>query len=299
MNGPARAEPRPMSLADMMVVVAGCAVAHTLRPFFLGWVNAGSVYGLTSFFYHSLYFTARRPLLIVAFATAAAILVRQARYTRMPRPAEWSALVMAAALLSEALIEYAYDHWLAKPLGPPDPSIVTVRWAAAWTLPALACLTVLMVLRRRIPAWARTLILIAVTAMLFCGPVHGYFKGATGAPPRDTGASATWAFQLRWAAWTDGGRWPELLVFGIPIALALCDWKKPAGGRWIWTEWAGLGLGLAHAACWWLDRISFSDAGNPARLASIVVRGLWLVAVGLVSWLIVRGCAAVGTRADA
>jgi hypothetical protein len=58
--------------------------------------------------------------------------------------------------------------------------------------------------------------------------------------------------------------------------------------RWTWTEWAGLGLVIALAACWWLDRAAPSDAGNPARMANVAIRGAMLIALGIASWVAVR-----------
>jgi hypothetical protein len=89
---------------------------------------------------------------------------------------------------------------------------------------------------------------------------------------------------------------PELLVFAVPIAMALRDRCRAARRAWGWTEWTGLGMALVLGACWWLDRFAPSDPTNPARLANLVVRGLWLGGVGLASWLILRGCDAARGR---
>jgi hypothetical protein len=282
-----RAEPRGMSLVDLMVAVAGCAVGYFLQPFSLGWVLSVDAYGTGSFGYDSLFGTARRPLLILGFATAAAILVRQVRYGRMPRPAEW-ALVIAAALVSTAVLDHAYARWLtgasASPWAPDK-----WRWAAVWSLFALAGLILLITLRRRISPWVWALGLTALAVAWLSGPAHVYFKQATGAPPQTFSSTATWAFQLRWSGWADRGRWPELILFGVPIAVGLRDHMRPGRRTRAWTEWIGLGLGLVLATCWWLDRISLSDPSNPARLANLVVRGFWLGGIGLASWLMIRG----------
>jgi hypothetical protein len=285
-----------MSLADLMVAVAGCAVGYSLQPFSPGWVEVGDAYGAGSFHYYSIFWTARRPLLILAFAVAAAILVRQARYGRMPRPAEWSVLVLAASLVSTAVLDRAYA---LRPPGPPRSHVWRPDdwpWAAAWSLPALVVSILLMTLRRRIPSWAQSLGLVSLAIMWLSGPAHVYFKRATGAPPVASGSTATWGFQLRWSGWADRGRWPELLLFAIPVAAALRDRRRPGRWTWAWTEWAGLGLSLVLAGCWWLDRISLIDRTNPARWANVAVRGLWLIGLGFVSWLVVRGCDVVRTR---
>jgi hypothetical protein len=97
-----------MSLTDLMVVVAGCAVGYSLLPLSPGWVRRYDAYGTRSSEYDSLFWTFRKPLLILAFAMAAVIIGRQVRYRRMPRPAEWPALVLAVALLWTDVLDPAY-----------------------------------------------------------------------------------------------------------------------------------------------------------------------------------------------
>jgi hypothetical protein len=65
--------------------------------------------------------------------------------------------------------------------------------------------------------------------------VHVYFKQAMGAPPKTAGSTSTWAFQLRWSAWVDRGRWPELIVFAVPIACALRAAMRPDERKWAWV----------------------------------------------------------------
>jgi hypothetical protein len=285
-----------MSLTDLMVAVAGCAVGYSLRPFYLAWVKSGDLYATGSFLYQSPFWTFRTPLLILGFALAAVIIVRQARYGRMPRSAEWPALVFAAELVSTGVLDRAYD------LGATGPAKVTLwnpqqwPWALAWSLLALAGLIAVAALWRRVPPWVRALSLAALAAMWLCGPAHVYRKQATGAPPQPLGSASTWAFQLRWSAWLDSGRWPELILFGIPIVAGLRDRTRSGRRAWTWTEWTGLGLGLVLAACWWLDRFAASDATNPARLANVVLRGGWLVGIGVASYLILRACDVVRAR---
>jgi hypothetical protein len=123
-------------------------------------------YGPGPFKYASLFHTARSPLLVLGFAMAAAIFFRQVRYRRMPRLGEWPALVIAAALVSASVLNYAYglegngqtraSHWR------PD----RWPWAAAWSLVALTSLVLLIAVRRRIPPWSRALGLACLVAAL-------------------------------------------------------------------------------------------------------------------------------------
>jgi hypothetical protein len=287
-----------MTLADLMGAVAGWAVGYAVLPFTWNRMGAMDVYGTGSFLYISIFQTARRPLLVAGFATAVVAIVRQARYRRTVRPGEWSALVLAASLASTVLLGRAYDLEGPGPFGAWPRCVDEWPWAAAWSLLALVGLVV-PATWRRMPPWARTVVLTAVVAMWFCGPAHVYCTQATGPCPRAVGPTNTWPFQLRWSGWMDRGRWPELIVFGVAIAAGLRDRLRPCGRAWTWTECAGLALGLVFAACWWLDRLAAGDPANPACGANPVVRGGWLAGIGLACWLIFRGHDAVRDRLTA
>ena len=93
---------------------------------------------------------------------------------------------------------------------------------------------------------------------------------------------------IRFSLWVDGSRWPELLLVGVPTVAGAARPPAPGCPPWTWTQWAGLGLVMALAACWWLDRANPFDAGNSARTANVAFRGAMLVAVGIASWVVVR-----------
>src|SRR5262245_44584843 len=101
-------EPTKTSLVDLMVIIAGIAVGYALEPISWGWRQAGEMNDVVRWQFTSLYQTARLPILVIAFATAAAILVRRVRYGGMPRPGDWPALVLAASLLSGVVLHWAY-----------------------------------------------------------------------------------------------------------------------------------------------------------------------------------------------
>jgi hypothetical protein len=295
MDSEPRAEPRWVTLADLMVAVAGWAVGYAVLPFTWNRMGAMDVYGTTPFMYVSVFQTARRPLLVAGFTTAVVAIVRQARFRRTSRPAEWPALVLAASLASTVLLGRAYDLEGPGPFGSWPRCVDEWPWAAAWLLLALVGL-VLPATRWQMPPWARTVVLTAVVAMWFCGPAHVYREQAAESIPRAVGPTNTWPFQLRWSLWMDRGRWPELIVFGVAIAAGLRDRVRAGGRVRTWTEYAGLTLGLAFAGCWWLDRLAAGDPANPACAANMLLRGGWVGAIGLAGWLIVRGRDAVRDR---
>jgi hypothetical protein len=219
MNPRPRAEPRWMSLGDLMVAVAGCAVGYVLQPFSPGWVQSGDLYGNDFYEHGSIFWTFRTPLLIVGFAMAAVVLARLARYRRMPRPAEWPALVAAATVVSSGVLDHT-----------------------------------------------------------------------------DVLGSAGWMLNRQWRDWHDQGLWPELILFGFPIAAGLRDRIRSGRRPWIWTEWVGLAAGLVLAACWSLEEFAPSDPTNRDHLANLFVRGLWLGVIGMASWLMLHGCDAIRSR---
>src|SRR5271166_1248315 len=101
-------EPTNTSLVDLMVVMAGIALGCALEPISPGWRLVVEMNDVARWQVTSLYQTARLPILVIAFATAAAILVRRFSYGGMPRPGEWPALVLAASLLSGVMLHWAY-----------------------------------------------------------------------------------------------------------------------------------------------------------------------------------------------
>src|SRR5262245_25876310 len=296
-------EPTNPSLVDLMVVIAGIGLGCALEPLTLvGWRRMGEVSDVARWELTSLYQTARLPILVIGFATAAAILVRRFRYGGMPRPGEWPALVLAASLLSGAVLQWAYDVDRAR--GPsmvvdatrPEPWLWRPDrwpWGVSWSIAGLIVLALLVTLRRALPPWAKTIGITALAWMLSCGPIHVYFKQCHGAFPRlltpaPHSPAEIWWYQFRFSLWCDGSRWPELLLVGVPTVGALLDLRRKGRPRWTWTEWAGLGLVMTLAACWWLDRANPFAAGNPLRTANVAFRGAMLVAVGIASWVAVR-----------
>jgi hypothetical protein len=295
-------EPTKTSLVDLMVVIAGIALGCALEPISPGWRQVGEMNDVARWQFTSLYETARHPILVIAFSTAAAILVRRFRYGGMPRPGEWPALVLAASLLSGAVLRWAYE--VAMPRGtlmgvgapPAEPRPWRPDrwlWGVSWSVAGLIVLALLVTLRRALPPWAKTIGITALAGMLLCGPIHVYFKQCHGDFPRlltpaPHSPAEIWSYQIRYSLWLDGSRWPELLLFGVPAVGALLDLRRKGRPRWTWTEWAGLGLVMALAACWWLDRAAPTDAGNPARMANVAIRGAMLVALGIASWVAVR-----------
>jgi hypothetical protein len=295
-------EPTNISLVDLMVIIAGIALGCAMEPISPGWRLVGEMNDVVRWQFTSLHETARHPILVIAFSTAAAILVRRFRYGGMPRTGEWPALVLGASLLSGAVLRWAYE--VAMPRGtlmgvgaPPDESRLwrpdTWLWGVSWSIAGLIFLALLVMLRRALPPWAKTIGITALVWMLLCGPIHVYFKQCHGAFPRlltpaPHSPAEIWWYQIRFSLWVDGSRWPELLLVGVPTVGALLDLRRHGRPPWTWTQWAGLGLVMALAASWWLDRANPFDAGNPDRTANVAFRGAMLVAVGIASWVVVR-----------
>jgi hypothetical protein len=295
-------EPTKNSLVDLMVVIAGIALGCALEPISPGWRLVVEMNDVARWQFTSLHETARHPILVIAFSTAAAIVVRRFRYGGMPRPGECPALVLAASLLSGVVLRWAYEVAMprgtlmgvgAPPAEPPTWRPDRWLWGVSWSVAGLIILASLVTLRRVLPPWAKTIAITALAGMLLCGPIHVYVKQCHGDFPRlltpaPHSPAEIWSYQIRYSLWLDGSRWPDLLLFGVPTVGALLNLRRKRRPRWTWTEWAGLALVMAVAACWWLDRANPGDAGNPARMANVAVRGAMLVSLGIASWVAIR-----------
>jgi hypothetical protein len=104
-------------------------------------------------------------------------------FGRMPRPAEWPALVLAASLVSTAVLDRAYA---LRPPGPPRSHVWRPDdwpWEAAWSLPALVVFILLITLRRRIPPWARSLGLVSLAIMWLSARHTNISSGPLGPRP--------------------------------------------------------------------------------------------------------------------
>ena len=224
-----------------------------------------------------------------AAATAAVVVARRFRYGGMPRPSEWIVLVIAAAMLSQALPSlFVLSLQTANALGmsewPNDVRFGYFRWAWAGVALVLAGLAAVFAGRWWMPDGVKTLLLVAAAAAWIWGPAivcaQELPQLMSNLKP-DRWRLDGWAFDLWLAAreWT--GRLPFGLIFALPIVATAREWRRrPRPGR-RWTEWVGLvsagwliliGVGLWLFAATWIDRLVI-----PVWVAVVVLLGLSIV----------------------
>ncbi len=245
-----RAEPRWVTLADTMAIVAGFGVAIAVRPVLnLPPPSMGIVVPIGYF----VVWWSIGLLLTTALATAFAVVVRQMMFRRPALPAEWVAVLLGLLVFREALpnlddlVNRWFPHeWMSRSFG-------LCRWivGAVGALVFLLGLAVLGLLCRVLPHTLKTMILAASILALLWGPIQVFsieVPWLIPSPPvESTPAGIFWAWlEIRKYL----GDLPLGLLFGIPATAALMGWRaRMAKGR-LWTEWPGPGIGLVLILLW-------------------------------------------------
>ena len=239
----------------------------------------------------------------LAFATAMAIVARRFRYGGMPRPAEWLAILIAAAMLGLALpnVDEAvnWSRGLSSGFsGSLDRNYSLFRWA--WAGVATVVALVGLARARRGPTMARRpgsrrSVLTGVATALLWGPIPvcslelpWMIWGPALAAGEVPGAMFNFWLEVRKGI----ARLPLGLLFGVPIVATVRDRLRSDRPAWRWTEWVGA------ASAGWLALIVFGFWLLELNWAERLAASLWLAAVVSVSRLIARG-SLVGSRGRA
>lgn len=214
-------EPRAMTLADLVVLVVGCALGITL----LGLSDSAPIASPLEIFTHWL--VAFNSLQGVCLAIALVGFVRRVRYGGPARPAQVLPSFFAMPVVASAVVEL---------LGELDASgDGTIVWWWEY-VSAIACPVLFGgfgLARKRLPGWA-VLLLLNLAVLAFWSGREMYavqferLWDAFAQPP-----FAFDALALPVAVFVLG------LIYGIPAANALLDW--PWHG-WTWVDWSGCGL---------------------------------------------------------
>ena len=297
-----RPEPKGITLADLMVVVAGVAIGYALGPISAKPGILIDFYVSGTFIQYDPYIPHTRPGFIAAFAIALAIVVRRARHGGRPRLGDWPALVAAGHLLGMVVLFRAYA--IAFPDGnlseedvimPPQyPAWRPDRWpwGVAWSLAALLLVGSLATLRRRIPGWLAAVGITTVATVLLCGPIYvfaeSYDPEATmglicGPAPIDA-----WWHYFRTDGYWHLFLWPEWLLYALTTLAAVADLRRCGPRSRAWTDWASLAVIVVVAALWWLASLFSPNPMNVMTLAHVMVRGLLLLGVASMGLLILK-----------
>jgi hypothetical protein len=279
-------EPRSMTLADLLVIVAGVGISFTIPPIsgfpppFIPISPGFIIAALVDW-----------SLLAAGLTTSLVILVRLMAYRRPARPAEWLAILVALLLVLrtvpdlDTVVNRAFGReWLSNSLG-------TCRWIVGGIGLAafLVGIMVLVAMRRVMPHWARTLVLAALALVLLWGPLDVFSREAPWLLPSWTEGRPEWLF---WAS-VEGRRYAAMLplglLFGVPARAALARWERRGTRRWIWTEGLGLGTALLLGSLWLGSLYGLRSEWPPDGLnAERAVVPVWIVGVWWLSRAIVR-----------
>ncbi len=224
---------------------------------------------------------------LIAVAASTVALGRAATYRRMPRSAEWLAILVAMAGLA-GRPELNVDH-LVNLLFAAFPSWVDRldfdgwRWLVGWifTLAIVSGLAVLRAGRPWFPPWAKSLILAGLALLALAGPlwVFGFLGDDLVSPAGGFGGGT--GSTLHRLACGLFGHFPTGLLFGPPAIAALGEriGRRP----WSWVEWTSLaGAGLVGPAMVMLYQGEFPDPSAGWVLERLLILG-WFMAVTLTS----------------
>jgi hypothetical protein len=285
-----RIEPRRVTLADTLAIVAGFGVAIALRP--VPYLPPPSM-GIVVPIWFVVIWWSIGLLLTTALATAFAIVVRQLMFRRPARPAEWVAVLLGLMIFREALpniddmINQRFSpDWLSRSFG-------LCRWIVGGigAVMSLVCLAVLGLLRRMSPHGFKTIILAAAILALLWGPIRVFsmeFPWLIPSPPiESTPAGVFWAWlEIRKYL----GLLPLGLLFGIPATAALEDRRARTPRGRLWTEWPGPGISLILVFSWLVYLYLVQSEWPPFDLnAERVVVPFWIAGVWwLCRWIVNR-----------
>jgi hypothetical protein len=319
----ARQEAVGITLADVMIAVAGVAAGFVVEPVR---AETSRVVQVCGFFlpvstYTSLYWTLARFALPVALGLVLVVIVRSARWGRMPRAGEWLGVVTLLLLLDPAVpgaihvvgpvttrpmdyVQSPSGAWVparhVRPavlcdLDPEGPALVVLPIAVALAALAIAAgWVVLRLVRRGLAPWVGALLLVALAWTWLRVPVRlnstevVWFRYSwldftpVPSPTGLSGPALDWYVEGRYAL----GRWPVGL-FAMIAALAAARTlvqRRPGHPRRYWTEWAGAVVALVLGGSWAWDELVLRP--EPSLGIRSTVLAVWLAALIVPAWLI-------------
>ena len=332
-----RLEPISITLADLMMLVFGSAVAISLPQMHFpadriaidnipmpGWVPWLFVIGEVA--------------MKVGLALIPVILGRRARYGGLPRPADWLAILVGLSLLHEIVRRYGcikrfarwylvdFRSWLGYSISFPAherlsggrnttgdhlrsayegfPVGFTAGdeyriWGLFTAVLFLSISTALVFGWKRIPGWVKTGLLAAAALTLPTSVSYLLTAGLVRAAQVISGRIALPATIAVQIA-RGVGTLPEGILFGVPTIATLRDIGRGGIGNWLWT--ARLGAMIALVALLSGSAIywyaDLVNRTNPLVPSRLIVRAVTLVVVVLTSWAIVKRFGSASTNSN-
>jgi hypothetical protein len=279
-------EPRSMTMVDLVTLVAGVALGYAAIASQPGLAFMPPAWVLAVIAISNVFFW-------MAAASSFVALGRVTAYRRMPRPAEWLAILISVAGLT-GRPEFNVDGWVNEcfavfPAWKDRLDFDGWRWLVAGLagLASLATIGAVRLGRRAFPPWLKTLLLAWSALIAYAGPlwVFGFLGDDLVSPSRGFGVGDLAIFHRQ--ACGLFGQFPTGVFFGIPAMGALLD--RLVGRRWSWVEWSAAAATPKFIfAPLMLYPWEFATI-SPAWLAERALLLTWLVAIALTSrWISIR-----------
>jgi hypothetical protein len=319
-----RREAAGVTLADVMIAVAGVAAGFVVEPVRAETSRVVQVCGflVPVSTYTSAYWTLARFAMPVALGLVLVVIVRSACSCRMPRAGEWLGVVTLLLLLDPAVpgaihvfgpvttrpMDYLQSPggaWVpmrhVRPavlcdLDPAGPPLVVLPITAALAALGIAAgWVVLRLVRRGLAPWIGVLLLVSLAWAWLRVPlrlnptevVRFRYSWLDFTPVASlTGLSGP---ALDW--FVEGryalGRWPVGLFAMVPamaVARSLAQ-RRPGRARRYWTEWMGPALALVLGTAWAWDELALRQ--EPSFAVRATAFSVWLATLALPAWLII------------
>jgi hypothetical protein len=286
-----RPEPRSLTLADLIWVVAGAAIGMGLfvggRG--LGLPNAPFLPAVALFF--MVISLCSWLFFMVGIATSVAVIGRQIVFRRSAFAAEWISIMVALSMLREAvpsvdgIVNRVFPReWVSTSFG-------RCEWivAAAGLVVSVAGIVGLFWQRRALSPWSKTLIAAAVVFVLLWCPIEVFAREGAQFFPAPPDTASIWLVALWTEARSSLTLVPLGLVYAVPITAALSEWRARGSQGRIRTEWPGPAV-VSVIGLFFLVSLYFLRAEwPPDRVNSErIVVPIWIAALRSLSRFIVQ-----------
>ena len=274
-------EPRRITIADWFAIVIGVALCWTVP-------DGNPTYPHPAIGYILF---AQRLVACVPVSVGMVVIARQFTYRRGVLPAEWFLMLMTAAFFANLIpnVDTTLDVFHRRSFGQPlDAGWTAWRWGLAGTVATVASGVFLLQRLAAIPEYLRTILITTVAVAVLWGPfsVFGAHLELPRSSPIDIPLGLADAVFLETR--TAIRLLPEALLFTATAMVALLA-HRDQRLHWPWTCWTSAVLSLLSLLCvvatvgW-----SIVSASGSERIAKLLLRPLWLMALASVSYFVAR-----------
>ncbi len=281
-----RPEPRGSTMADLLALTAGVALAASL-DWYSTWTQLRTINGATAPGWYIAESFLRESLQKGCAALLPVIVARRVRYGGPIRPAEFLALTLGFPRLLLSLerlpgLGLVYEQ-------PGRPGFYTVNpdtydlWEQIQAAVGVLAAVLFVLRRRRPPPWVAGLLLVVAWHGAFDGGSHFLQKGIN-----ERLIAMTDVVQTRRLIGILAS-FPNAAISFLPFAAAAFDLRRSGRRAWTWVEWAAMGQAvgfMALARAHYLirsylegPRATFLEVRGPGITQTIAAIGLALAIV--------------------